>query len=322
MKKKLRIVYMGTPEFAVEPLRVILESGFDVAAIVTTPDKPAGRGQKLKYSPVKDFALNNNLKVLQPVSLKDPEFLKELKEFGANMQVVVAFRMLPEAVWQMPEYGTINLHASLLPQYRGAAPINHAIINGETETGLTTFFIEKEIDTGNIILSHQYPILASDDAGALHDRLMHEGGPMLVETLKRIKSGSIIATSQSGLINSSDILKPAPKIFKQDCKINWATTCEKIHNLIRGLSPAPGAYTIFRANDNQLKQVKIFSSTFNQSNCEYPPGTILTDNKEFLSVAVHDGIITILEIQVEGKKRMKTLELLRGMSFPTGSKFE
>jgi len=322
MKRNLRIVYMGTPEFAVEPLRAIIDAGYDVAAVVTAPDKPAGRGQKLHASPVKDYALQHNLPVLQPVSLKNQEFVNELKNFNANLQVVVAFRMLPEIVWQMPEYGTLNLHASLLPQYRGAAPINHAIINGETETGLTTFFIEKEIDTGNIILSKRIPILPADDAGTLHDRMMSEGAILVLETLQMVSTGNVNALSQESLQPEQSILKPAPKIFKQDCKINWNASCLQIQNLVRGLSPFPGAFSTLISEDGKQKQLKIFKTSFEISNIDVSPGTINTDGKKLLSVAAGDGIIFIEELQLEGKKRMVTAEFLRGVQITGGFRFE
>ena len=322
MKRNLRIVYMGTPEFAVEPLRAIIDAGYDVAAVVTAPDKPAGRGQKLHASPVKEYALQHNLPVLQPVSLKNPEFVNELKNFNANLQVVVAFRMLPEIVWQMPEHGTLNLHASLLPQYRGAAPINHAIINGETETGLTTFFIEKEIDTGNIILSKRIPILPADDAGTLHDRLMSEGAILVLETLQMISTGIVNTLSQESLQPEQSILKPAPKIFKQDCKINWNAPCLQILNLVRGLSPFPGAFSTLISEDGAQKKLKIFKTSFEISDIDVSPGTINTDGKKFLSVAAGDGIIFIEELQLEGKKRMVTAEFLRGVQITGGFRFE
>jgi methionyl-tRNA formyltransferase len=322
MNKELRIIYMGTPQFAVEPLRVIVQAGYHVLAVVTAPDKPAGRGQKINLSAVKEFALANNIRILQPEKLKNPDFLEELKGFNANLQVVVAFRMLPEVVWQMPEYGTLNLHASLLPQYRGAAPINHAIINGETETGLTTFFIEKEIDTGNIILSRKLPILPSDDAGALHDRLMVAGGKVMLETLKMIETGSVEAQRQENIISEKVLLKPAPKIFKTDCRINWADQCFKIHNQVRGLSPFPGAFSNLVTDDEVVKQVKIFRTSFQLANSNRLPGTIITDNKNVFSVIAVDGIVRIEELQMEGKKRMNTAEFLRGIQISAHFRFE
>lgn len=308
----LRIVYMGTPEFAVEPLRAILESGFEVPAVITAPDKPSGRGQKLQQPPVKEFALKNNIPVIQPVNLKDPEFITQLRSINPNVQVVVAFRMLPEIVWQMPALGTINLHASLLPQYRGAAPINHAIINGETETGLTTFFIEKEIDTGNIILSEKIAIEPSDDAGSLHDRMMLLGGKMLVKTLKMIKTGNIVHYEQTSFIKKDSELKNAPKIFRENCRINWNDNCEKIHNMVRGLSPFPGAFTTLVNEDGQTKQIKIFKTSWEKQDNPGKKGIIITDFKNNFSIVAGDGIVQVREIQMEGKKRMPVDEFLRG----------
>lgn len=322
MNSKLRIVFMGTPEFAVETLRVIVESGYEVVAVITAPDKPAGRGQKLHSSPVKEFALLRHIPVLQPVSLKNPDFVSKLKSFNANLQVVVAFRMLPELVWQMPEFGTLNLHASLLPQYRGAAPINHAIINGETETGITTFFIEKEIDTGNIILSQKQPILPSDDAGTLHDRLMIAGGTLVLETLKLIETDNLQVKSQDVFQTSDTKMNPAPKIFKNDCRIDWNKSCIKIHNLVRGLSPFPGAFSVLIIENDVPKQVKIFRTSYNIEKREELPGSIITDNKKSFSVITGDGIIQIEELQVEGKKRMSIAEYLRGVSFSGNIHFE
>lgn len=322
MNKELRIIYMGTPQFAVEPLRAIVHAGYNVLAVITAPDKPAGRGQKIQFSAVKEFALENNIRILQPEKLKGPGFVAELKSLNANLQVVVAFRMLPEVVWQMPEYGTLNLHASLLPQYRGAAPINHAIINGETETGLTTFFLKQEIDTGNIILSRKLPILPSDDAGALHDRLMVAGGEVVLETLKLIETGNLKVQTQDNILPDKTLLNPAPKIFKADCRINWADTCAKIHNRVRGLSPFPGAFSNLVMDNEIIKQVKIFRTSYILNKGTHSPGTIITDHKNSFSVAAGNGIITIEELQLEGKKRMKAAEFLRGIKIPDNCRFE
>jgi len=322
MNRELRIVYMGTPEFAVEPLRAILEAGYKVVAVITVPDKPAGRGQKLHISAVKEFASSKNIPILQPVNLKDPDFIAELKSYDANLQVVVAFRMLPEVVWQMPEFGTLNLHASLLPQYRGAAPINHVIINGETETGLTTFFIEKEIDTGNIILSRNIPILPIDDAGTLHDRLMLAGGSLMVETLSLIMSGKVHTTNQANITLKDSELKAAPKIFKNDCKIGWDSTCEKIHNKVRGLSPFPCAFSNLIIESVGVKQVKIYKTTFKIIETDKIPGSIVRESKDALAVVASDGLVYIEELQMEGKKRMKTPEFLRGVNVSVQSHFE
>jgi len=313
---------MGTPEFAVEPLRAITSAGYNVLAVVTAPDKPAGRGQKIHASPVKEFALKHNIPVLQPVKLKDPVFIEELKTIGANLMVVVAFRMLPEMVWQMPAYGTLNLHASLLPQYRGAAPINHAIINGETETGLTTFFIEQEIDTGKIIHSRKLPILPSDDVGSLHDRMMVAGGDMVLETLKMIAAGNVIPQSQNNLATDGQILHLAPKIFKNDCRINWDCSSIRIHNLVRGLSPFPGAFSNLITDNNEMKQVKIFKTSYRLSEHLDIPGTVFTNLKNTFSVITRDGIIEIKELQLEGKKRMTIEDFLRGLQTSKQFRFE
>jgi methionyl-tRNA formyltransferase len=313
---------LGTPEFAVEPLRAIVEAGYNVLAVVTAPDKPAGRGQKLHFSAVKEFALANQIPILQPEKLKNPDFIEVLRRLDANLQVVVAFRMLPEVVWQMPEYGTLNLHASLLPQYRGAAPINHAIINGETETGLTTFFIEQEIDKGNIILSRKLPILPFDDAGALHDRLMVAGGEVMLETLKLIETGSVEALRQENIISGKIILKPAPKIFKTDCRINWTDPCLKIYNRVRGLSPYPGAFSNLIIENEEVKQVKIFKTSFQLADTKKMPGSIMTDNKNSLSVIAGNGIVVIEELQLEGKKRMDIAKFLRGIHITDHFRFE
>jgi methionyl-tRNA formyltransferase len=313
MNRELRIVYMGTPEFAVEPLRAIVDAGYNVLAVITACDKPAGRGQKMHISPVKEFAIRNNIRILQPLNLKAPEFVEELRSLGANLQVVVAFRMLPEMVWQIPEYGTLNLHASLLPQYRGAAPINHAIINGETETGLTTFFIEKEIDTGNIILSRKLPILPSDDAAQLHDKLMYAGGEVMLETLKRIESGNPNTQNQVNILSADIQLKPAPKIFKNDCRINWNSPCTTIYNLVRGLSPVPCAFSMLHTGNGERKQMKIFRTTVELCETTEVPGTVITDYKNSFAVVAADGKIHIEELQVEGKKRMNIPEFLRGI---------
>jgi methionyl-tRNA formyltransferase len=322
MNRELRIVYMGTPEFAVGPLRAIIDAGYNVIAVITAADKPAGRGQKIQYSPVKEYALKHDLKILQPPNLKSPDFVEELENLHANLQVVVAFRMLPEIVWQMPEFGTLNLHASLLPQYRGAAPINHAIINGETETGLTTFFIEKEIDTGDIILSKKLPIEPSDDAGTLHDKMMSAGCTLMLETLDLIRQGKEKGQSQITKRDERTVLHPAPKIFKKDCKIHWDTSCIQIHNLARGLSPFPGAFSTLIPKDGIGKQVKIFKTSYLVKETGETPGEISTDNKNTLSVYAKDGIIQIEELQMEGKKRMTVPEFLRGITISSDFRFE
>ncbi|HNQ69361.1 MAG TPA: methionyl-tRNA formyltransferase [Bacteroidales bacterium] len=308
--KELNIIYMGTPAFAVEPLKSIINNGYKVSAVVTSTDKPAGRGCKLKFSDVKNFALDKNIQVLQPLNLKDPDFVNQLKNIKPDLFIVVAFRMLPEEVWKIPKFGTFNLHASLLPDYRGAAPINHAIINGETKTGLTTFFIDKEIDTGNIILQEKCAIEESDDAGSLHDKLMMKGGNLIIKTIDIINKGTINPISQNSLIKSE--IKLAPKINKEFCKIDFNLSCIKVHNFIRGLSPYPAAW----CNINEIADlVKIFKSTYLFEKHSYANGKLLTDNKNFIKIAVSDGFIIIDELQLPGKKRMSVKEFLNGNNF-------
>jgi len=300
----MKIVFMGTPDFAVASLDALVKANFDVVAVITAPDKPAGRGQKINESAVKKYALEKGIPILQPEKLKNPGFLEELKSYHADLQVVVAFRMLPEVVWSMPPKGTINLHGSLLPQYRGAAPINHAIINGEKESGVTTFFLTHEIDTGDIILSDATPIADDETAGELHDKLMIVGANLLVKTVKAIAEGNFTEQPQP----QSDVLKHAPKIFKEDCKIDWNKPAQQVHNLIRGLSPYPTAFTIL--ND---KTLKIFKATLEEKEPGIAAGGFLTDGKTYLKFATKDGFIKLLDIQYEGKKRMLIEDFLRGM---------
>lgn len=300
---------MGTPEFAVGILDTIIKNNYDVVGVITAADKPAGRGQKLKYSAVKEYALENNLKLLQPTNLKDEVFLSELKALDANLQVVVAFRMLPEAVWKMPKYGTFNLHASLLPNYRGAAPINWAIINGEIKTGVTTFFIDDKIDTGAMILSSEIEITANENAGELHDRLMNLGCGTVIETLDLIQKGNVTTTIQT---ENSEI-KTAYKLNKENCKIDWSKSGAEIHNLIRGLSPYPASWCFFKDNNGEWN-VKIYESNFVQENHNHIIGKVFTTKKE-MKIAVQDGFIEIFSLQFPGKKRMKTFEVLNGMTF-------
>lgn len=307
----LRVVFMGTPDFAVESLKRIIEAGINIVGVITAPDKPAGRGNKIHSSPVKIFAREAGIKnILQPTNLKSPDFINELEALKADLQVVVAFRMLPEVVWSMPPLGTINLHASLLPDYRGAAPINWAIINGEKKTGVTTFFIEKEIDTGKIIYSEKADIGPDTTAGELHDTLMNLGADLLVKTINAITSKEYPITAQSN-INHAHELKPAPKIFKEDCKIKWTRDARIIHNFIRGLSPYPAAWTEI-SHEESIIPVKIFKATYSIEIHNTPIGHILTDDRKSLKVAVHDGYIHLLELQQAGKKRLKTEEFLRG----------
>jgi len=301
---QMKIVFMGTPDFAVASLSAIIDAGYDVAGVVTAADKPAGRGQKLQESAVKKFAVEKGLKVLQPVKLKDPDFIAELRALNADLQVVVAFRMLPEVVWNMPPKGTVNLHASLLPHYRGAAPINHAIINGEKESGVTTFFLKHEIDTGDVIFSESVSIAEEDTAGDLHDKLMQAGAALLVRTLDAIAANNYKEQPQP----MSDELKHAPKIFKEFCKIDWNQPVKNIYNLIRGLSPYPTAFT-----ELNEKNIKIFGAAYKETEPGITPGAFLTDGKSFLKFAAKDGFIQLTDIQYEGKKRMKIDEFLRGM---------
>lgn len=306
----LRIIFMGTPEFAVPSLKILTDSSHQVVAVVTTTDKPAGRGLKIQASPIKQFAIQKHIPVLQPTNLKDPLFISQLKSYHADLYVVVAFRMLPEQVWKIPPKGTINLHASLLPQYRGAAPINWAIINGETETGVTTFFIEKDIDTGKIIMQEKVPILPDDSAGMLHDKLMFVGAQLLLKTVDAIDGNTIQPIDQYSLTKNM-VLKTAPKIFKENCSIDWNKNCTQIHNLIRGLSPYPAAYShLINGQNNYV--TKIYEASVIDSKHTSTPGSILTDEKTFLHVAAKDGFISIKEIQVEGKKRLPISEFLRG----------
>ncbi|MFW0716788.1 methionyl-tRNA formyltransferase [Pedobacter sp. N23S346] len=300
----MKIVFMGTPDFAVASLDALVQANFDIVAVVTAPDKPAGRGQKLNESAVKKYAVEHSIPVLQPEKLKNPEFLEALKSYQADLQVVVAFRMLPEVVWNMPPKGTINLHGSLLPQYRGAAPINHAIINGEKESGVTTFFLTHEIDTGDIILSDRTPIGDDETAGELHDKLMVIGANLLVKTVTAIASGDFTEQPQP----QSDELKHAPKIFKEDCKIDWNNPSAKVHNLIRGLSPYPTAFTMLNE-----KTLKIFKAEHENTEPAIAAGGFLTDGKTYLKFATKDGFIKLMDIQFEGKKRMLIEDFLRGM---------
>jgi methionyl-tRNA formyltransferase len=307
--KQLRIVFMGTPDFAVGILDTIVKNNYNVVGVITAPDKPAGRGQKLKYSAVKEFALQHQLNLLQPTNLKDENFLSTLKSLNANLQIVVAFRMLPEAVWKMPQLGTFNLHASLLPQYRGAAPINWAIINGETKTGVTTFFIDDKIDTGAIILSKELAIEPHETAGILHDKLMNIGKEAVIETIQNIENNNINTTIQ----NDNTNLKTAYKLNKENCKIDFSKSGEEIFNLIRGLSPYPAAWCYIK-NSNEEWNVKIYEASFNIEQHNYKIGELIATKKE-LKIALTNGFLDIKSIQFPGKKRMNTQELLNGMSF-------
>lgn len=302
--QELRIVYMGTPEFAVPSLEVLIENGFNVVAVITAPDRPKGRGQQLATSPVKDAAVKHDIPVLQPSNLKQPEFIEELKSYHANLQIVVAFRMLPEIVWNMPEIGTFNLHASLLPQYRGAAPINWAIINGEKETGVTTFFLQHEIDTGKIIFQEKEPIHPDDTVGDLYSRLMQKGANLVLKTVQAIANGDYPQIDQ----NENQELRSAPKIFRETCEIDWNQPTHKVYDFIRGLSPYPAAWTTL--NGKNLKIYIAEPELKKMSN--KTPGSFYSDGKTNLHFFTEDGYLSIKELQIAGKKRMGIEEFLRG----------
>ena len=316
-REKMRIVFMGTPDFAVASLQRIIDGGQQVIAVVTAPDKPAGRGRELRTSPVKDFAVASRIPLLQPANLKDERFIEELRSLNPDLQVVVAFRMLPEPVWKAARIGTINLHASLLPQYRGAAPINWAIINGEHVTGVTTFFINREIDTGEILFREETGILPDDTAGSLHDRLKDMGAGLLVKTVNAIESGSYTIQSQSSLSNPVP-LKQAPKINKEDCRINWNTSVDRIYNFIRGLSPYPAAWSAL-TGENRIVIAKIFRAEGIKELHSLPCGTLVSDGRASLKAAAADGFIIIKEIQQAGKIKLNVQEFLRG--FPEISRY-
>lgn len=309
--QKLRIIYMGTPEFAIAPLDALLGHGLEIVAVVSSPDKPAGRGMKMQQSALAHFALDKELPLLQPSDLKAVEFIDQLRSFHANLYIVVAFRKLPQVVWQMPKYGTFNLHASLLPQYRGAAPINRVIMNGETETGITTFFLADAIDAGKIIFQESVPVLFEDTAGDLHDRLMVKGAALVVRTAQAIADSDYTLMAQDKIKGAKEVLQVAPKIFKEDCLINWEQPTLNIYNHIRGLSPFPGAFTFLKSPGGQIMKLKIFVSHIEIG---IPPiaGKLHTDGKLFLKIATPDGFIVADELQLEGKKRMRTSEFMRG----------
>ncbi len=310
-KEDLRIVYMGTPDFAVESLRCLVEGGYNVVGVITMPDKPAGRGHKLQYSPVKQYALEHQLPLLQPEKLKDEDFLGQLRAWHADLQIVVAFRMLPEVVWAMPRLGTFNLHASLLPQYRGAAPINWAVINGETETGITTFFLKHEIDTGEVIQQVRVPIADTDDVGMVHDRLMLLGGRLVTETVDAILDGTVKPIPQEQM-QADAPLRPAPKIFKETCRIDWSRPVKQVYDFIRGLSPHPTAWTELHQEGQETVVLKVYEAEKLPQMHNLPVGTVQTDGKTYLRVAVSDGFVGIRSLQLPGKKRLWVDELLRG----------
>lgn len=305
-KKDLRIVFLGTPDFAVASLQALVEAGYQVVAVVTAPDKPAGRGRQLKAPAVKEYALSQNLPVLQPEKLKNPDFLAELKSYNADLQIVVAFRMLPVAVWDMPPMGTVNVHGSLLPYYRGAAPINWAIINGEMETGVTTFKLQHEIDTGDILLQHKEAILEADDFGSMYHKLMQAGAALLLDTVDGLIHDRLQPVPQADIDKETH----APKIFKETCQIDWEQEALSIHNLIRGLAPVPTAFTSLDG-----KQLKIFRSSISPGTTGVVPGTADSDGKTYLRFAAKEGWVYALELQYEGKKRMPVEEFLRGYRF-------
>ena len=305
---------MGTPEFAVGILDTIIKNNYEVVGVITAADKPAGRGQKIKYSAVKEYALANNLTLLQPTNLKDENFLTELKALNANLQIVVAFRMLPKVVWEMPSLGTFNLHASLLPNYRGAAPINWAIINGETKTGVTTFFIDDKIDTGAMILNSEINIEPEETAGQLHDRLMHLGSTTVIDTLKVIENGNVATTIQE----DNDDIKTAYKLNKENCKIDWTKSGAEINNLIRGLSPYPASWCYLKDQNEELN-IKIYEAKLISESHSYEIGKLISSKKE-IKIAIKDGFIQLLSLQFPGKKRMLASELLNGVSFSDAAK--
>lgn len=304
----MRIIFMGTPDFAVASLDALVQNGYNVVAVITAPDKPAGRGLQLQQSAVKQYAVQHNIPVLQPEKLKNPAFLDELRAYKADLQVVVAFRMLPVVVWDMPPLGTINVHASLLPQYRGAAPINWAIINGEQRSGVTTFKLQHEIDTGNVLFSSEVPIRPDETAGELHDALMKAGAETLLRTVAALKEGNLHGQPQQEI--EAGELKHAPKIFKDDCRINWELPLEKVYNLVRGLSPYPTAFTML-----QNKTLKIYKAEMEPATHNQAPGSVHSDKKTYLKFAAEGGYLNVLELQLEGKKKMGTEEFLRGFRF-------
>ncbi len=316
-KEDLKIVFFGTPDFAVESLSRLVDGGYNVVAVVTMPDKPAGRGRQLQQSDVKRYAVEHGLPVLQPVSLKDEAFIAELRSFGAQLFIVIAFRMLPEAVWQMPPLGTFNLHASLLPRYRGAAPINWAVMNGDTETGVTTFFLKHEIDTGDVIQQRSCPIGRHDNVEDVHDRLMVMGADMVLETVDAIINGTVKPIPQDQMLTTGQQPTPAPKIFKDTCRIDWTRPAEELYNHIRGLSPYPAAWTVLKdENGNEVTTIKVYKTGEPEpfTGNEHPvPGTLLADRKT-LRVACADGWLQVLSLQQSGKKRMDTDAFLRGFT--------
>lgn len=308
----MRIVFMGTPEFAVASLDILIKNDYNVVGVVTVPDKPAGRGQQIQQSAIKKYAVEHNLNLLQPEKLKDENFIAELKSLKADVQLVVAFRMLPEVVWHMPKMGTYNLHASLLPKYRGAAPINWAIINGEKESGVTTFKLKHQIDTGNILFQEKVKIEPTTTAGELHDKLMLVGAELILKTVSEIERSFVSGKELDFLPQDDQLACHAPKIFKEDCQIDWTKPGNEINNFIRGLSPYPTAFTQLKNGEDQIQLVKIFNSKFEIFPPNHPNGLLLTDNKTYLKVFCEDGLIEVQEIQLQGKKKIGISEFLRG----------
>lgn len=307
----MNIVFMGTPEFAVASLDILVKNNYNIVGVVTAPDKPAGRGQQVQQSSVKKYAEEKGLRVLQPEKLKDEQFIEQLRSLKAELQIVVAFRMLPEVVWNMPPLGTYNLHASLLPKYRGAAPINWAVINGETESGVTTFKLKHDIDTGNILFQEKTPVSETTTAGDLHDRLMHIGAGLVLKSVKAIESGDYTLHAQ----NDAQSIH-APKIFKDTCRINWNKPAKEVYNLVRGLSPYPAAYTELEDKGGRPLNIKIYSASYTQEAKTPAPGTVWSDGRTFIRIACGDGYLSVSELQAAGKKRMTTAEFLRGFSVP------
>ena len=317
----MKIVYMGTPEFAVESLKRLVEGGYNVVAVITMPDKPMGRhGSVLQASPVKQYAVSQGLKVLQPEKLKDEAFVEELRSLQADLQIVVAFRMLPEVVWNMPPMGTFNLHASLLPQYRGAAPINWAVMNGDTETGITTFFLKHEIDTGEVIQQVKVPIADTDNVEVVYDKLMMLGGDLVLETVDAIINGTVKSIPQEEMFASEAELRPAPKIFKETCRIDWNKGVKGVYDHVRGLSPYPAAWTELCAEEGKPQVLKIYETEKVFAEHHLPVGTVDTDQKTYFRIAVKDGFVNLLSLQLAGKKRMQVGDFLRGYRHVEDSK--
>jgi len=315
MNKSIRIVFLGTPDFAVSSLEAVLKEGWNIVGVITAPDRKAGRGQNVKFSAVKDFAINHNLPLLQPINLKHPKFIAELKALNADLQIVVAFRMLPEIVWKMPKHGTFNLHASLLPAYRGAAPINWAIINGENTSGVTTFFLKHEIDTGNIAFQEKVLISKVDNAGSLHDKLMQVGSKLVLQTLEALDNNSLQLKAQDDISGQLKSVPKAPKIFRNDCKIDWSLTAENVYNKIRGLSPFPGAWTSIKLlGGDKLMDLKIFKTNITKERVydEYPANLKIDGNR--ILVSTSDFWLELVELQLQGKKRMNNEQLLNGFA--------